>query len=374
MKSDNIAKNTLRQHNFNKNESKPQSLCSLPSILEVSSETSFADDPILTFISSDIKTYNSLFSSLSNNSENNHSNIEKVSNLRLGCLKFLGLKNTSDTKFNRNKISIIFRVPKPDKFQTDHWPPCSFYGLYSAHYGNSCASFLKKNLHKMIFSDKNFPQRPKDAILNGFRQADEIFLKEAEEKCNLSGAFAIIVLMIGKKCYMANTGNCRGIVSLHEGRKIVEVSRLHVPENEEEKMRIIRNNGKVYRDYIQNADGELQEVGKLRISPGKKGYTRSFGDIDTKVQEFGGIPGTVISDPYIKSFKINDSFDFIGLVTQNLEDFSSEDIAEGFWRGVGNDNSNVSSRIENLFGKIREKNVQGNYSMMVIGLKELNNC
>lgn len=46
--------------------------------------------------------------------------------------------------------------------------------------------------------------------------------------------------------------------------------------------------------------------------------SRTFGDIEAKIEKLGGNPNVVISDPEIKSFKITDDHDFIILASKHL--------------------------------------------------------
>lgn len=57
------------------------------------------------------------------------------------------------------------------------WPKCNFFGLFESIDGVNCAEFLKDNLHKFIVGNEYFPDKPRQAILNGFRNAETHFLK-----------------------------------------------------------------------------------------------------------------------------------------------------------------------------------------------------
>ena len=54
-----------------------------------------------------------------------------------------------------------------------------------------------------------------------------------------------------------------------------------------------------------------------RVLPGRLSVTRSFGDIEAKLEKFGGKSGVVIAQPEINSIKIKDNFDFI-LLASNI--------------------------------------------------------
>jgi len=60
--------------------------------------------------------------------------------------------------------------------------------------------------------------------------------------------------------------------------------------------------------------------GPHRVYPGRLSVSRTFGDIEAKRAKYGGNPKVVISIPEIKSFKIEDSYDFILLGCDGIFD------------------------------------------------------
>ena len=79
-----------------------------------------------------------------------------------------------------------------------------------------------------------------------------------------SGCTANVVLITDKEIYCANAGDSRSVLS--EGRKAIELSFDHKPDNEEEKKRIEKANG-----YV--AAGRTNGVLSL---------SRAMGDFDYK--------------------------------------------------------------------------------------------
>lgn len=57
-------------------------------------------------------------------------------------------------------------------------------------------------------------------------------------------------------------------------------------------------------------------MGPLRVFPGRLSVSRTFGDIEAKLEKFEGNPLVVVSEPEIKSFKITDDHDFIVLASK----------------------------------------------------------
>ena len=68
---------------------------------------------------------------------------------------------------------------------------------------------------------------------------------------------------------------------------------------------------------------------------GRLSVSRTFGDIEAKRQKYGGNPKVVISIPEVKSFKIEDSYDFILLGCDGIFDkLKSQEVVKGAWEGA----------------------------------------
>jgi protein phosphatase 2C family protein 2/3 len=94
---------------------------------------------------------------------------------------------------------------KPPSKNCENWPKCAFFGVFDGHGGYSCADFLRDNLHQFIVRDNEFPQNPKQAIINGFKNAETYFLEAVEKysggnisMLDKSGSCAITSLFVGK--------------------------------------------------------------------------------------------------------------------------------------------------------------------------------
>ncbi len=51
--------------------------------------------------------------------------------------------------------------------------------------------------------------------------------------------------------------------------------------------------------------------GPSRVFPGRLSVCRSFGDIEAKLEHFGGNPKVIISEPQIEMFRLTEEYDFI---------------------------------------------------------------
>lgn len=182
-------------------------------------------------------------------------------------------------------------------------------------------------MHQLIVRDDNFPKNPKKAIENGIAESERMFLAWAHEQSRpeedfieRSGTCAIIVLIVGDICYVANVGDSRAIMSVDGGEKILLLSKDHKPEDDGETKRVEENGGQIYQNksYVpdpspENASGVQMIIGPHRVFPGRLSVSRTIGDIEAKDPRYGGNPMCVIPTPDIKCFKIRNNYDFIVL-------------------------------------------------------------
>ena len=219
--------------------------------------------------------------------------------------------------YNEDRVSIILNIMKPGELATTQWPRSSFFGVYDGHGGTNCADFLRDNLHQFVIRQPSFPSNVKEAILTGFKAAENAFLAKAkgEEEIDRSGSCAIVVMVVGDFCYVANVGDSRAILSANNGSRCIDLSRDHKPIDDHEFDRITKGGGKVYQTHIQNPkmeDGSVQTIiGPHRVFPGRLSVSRTIGDLEAKDPELGGNPSVVIATPEIKCFKISPEHDFI---------------------------------------------------------------
>ena len=73
----------------------------------------------------------------------------------------------------------------------------SFFGVYDGHGGDKCADYLRDNLHQLIIKDPLFHTNPKQALINGCRQAELNIIHLFQiDKLEKSGSCAVVVLII----------------------------------------------------------------------------------------------------------------------------------------------------------------------------------
>jgi protein phosphatase 2C family protein 2/3 len=54
--------------------------------------------------------------------------------------------------------------------------------------------------------------------------------------------------------------------------------------------------------------------------PGRLSVSRTFGDLEAKIEKYGGNPNVVVATPDIKSFRVTPEHDFIGLASDGIYD------------------------------------------------------
>ncbi len=346
------------------------------------------------------------------NKMNFYSNLNKVriSHKAYGIIQaYATITSSGKRNYNEDRVSIIYNIPKPQGYienKNTHWPNCSFFGLYDGHGGSAACDFLRDNLHKYIINDKYFPSNPQKAIANGFIYAEKLFFKNYTGR-DSSGSCAIVILIIENRCYIANVGDSRAVLSAKNGTKFYPLSRDHRPGDEKEYKRILDAGGKIYKteyeygnlntnrnstytrnsnynnnkNYINNNRININNnrnssvVGPLRVSPGKLSVSRTIGDIEAKDPKFGGNPNVIISIPEIKYFDNTDKNDFILIFCDGVyEKLKNKDIIDCIWNEIKNkkfsDIHNMAGySIEKLINKCIMQDSTDNLTAIMICLK-----
>lgn len=237
-----------------------------------------------------------------------------------GIVKTFGVNSYKGIvrNYNEDRVTILLNISKPHDFQGE-WPKnLSIFGLYDGHSGNKCANFLRDKAHSYIFNSTYFPTNIEAAIEDGFERLEKDFFEKyvtgpEVQVPDKSGSCALIALIINKTVYIINVGDSRAIMSARDGKRIIQLSNDHKPNQEDEKQRIFENQGFVYQVNIYS------DI--YRIVPGNLSVSRSVGDATSKLPNFGGKEGVVISKPEITRIDIEESEDdFILLGSDGIFD------------------------------------------------------
>ena len=326
--------NYMNENNYNiRNDSFPQSS---PEIISINSLFNSEDIPLkLSYLNIEYKDFDRA----------------KSSNKPIGNIRAYAVNTYQGIirNYNEDRVSITLNIAKPNNYNNGIWPKCSLFGIYDGHGGNTCADFLKDNLHSFIIHDKNFPQNPKNALINGFQKAEEYFIsnyalnkENGNELFDKSGSCVVIALIINKVCYIANVGDSRAIISLNKGKDVRALTIDHKPNEEHESRRIKLNGGKIYqtqtptttKKIVDNNNKILNQIliGPYRVLPGRLSVSRAIGDAEAKLPQFGGKKNVIIPNPEISYFNIDDNIDFLILGCDGIFDqLSNEDIVNCVW-------------------------------------------
>jgi serine/threonine protein phosphatase PrpC len=110
---------------------------------------------------------------------------------------------------------------------------------------------------------------------------EEKFLSICEKKAFLetSGSCAIVILVLGKKYYIANVGDSRALSLSME--TVTQLTVDHKPEGKDEKLRILQHGGKLYREELpgKSMNSQVKLFSQTRIMPGSLNVSRTLGDI-----------------------------------------------------------------------------------------------
>ena len=319
----------------------------------------------------------------------------KTSSKPMGIIKGYGANTYQGLvrNYNEDRVSIIINMNKPKNYNKKIWPKTSFFGIYDGHGGNKCADYLRDSLHKLIFSDENYPENVNEAIKNGFLKAENEFLNnhslDKNNNMNIidrSGSCAIIVIIIENKIYVANVGDSRGLLSKNNGNEYIIITEDHKPSNENEQKRITENGGEVYQTQtpINGVDNDTLSnqilLGPYRVLPGRLSVSRTIGDVEAKKVQFGGNPKVIIPNPDIYCYDLNkDDIDFIILGCDGIYDqISSNEILDLAWMIFNNKEINNNSTIHDKCGLIVDFILKAsmarksfdNVTCVIIALKE----
>ena len=222
-----------------------------------------------------------------------------------------------------------------------------FFGIYDGHGGNGCSLYLKENLHKFI----------KEFSINGIKKAifdsEEEFLtkKAIDEKNNniidSSGSCGIIAMIKNNNLIISNTGDSR--IVIFKNGKIFFVTEDHKPNSEKEKERIKNSGGDIYQSpsiipIYQN--GKKVNL-PWRVLPGRLSVSRTFGDIEAKIEKYGGKKGVIIPMPDIYEIELNNEFDFMVIGCDGIFDVLTNEELFEIWNIALNEYKNNIIAIEN---------------------------
>ena len=257
-----------------------------------------------------------------------------------------------------------------------------FFGIYDGHGGNGCSLYLKENLHKFVH----------EFSVNGIKKAifdseEEFLTKKAIDEKNNNiidsiGSCGIIAMIKNNNLIISNTGDSR--IVIFKNRIIFFVTEDHKPNSEKEKERIKNAGGQIYQSpsiipIYQN--GKKVNL-PWRVLPGRLSVSRTFGDIEAKIEKYGGKKDVIIPVPDVYEIELNNEFDFMVIGCDGIFDVLNNEELFEIWKialnecknNINNVEKNDEIDIHNFCGKFAEfiiksalaKNSFDNVSCIVI--------
>ena len=188
-------------------------------------------------------------------------------------------------EYNEDRVKIILDYKLKNEIFSNGKkinPNISYFAIYDGHGGNKCCNFLQENLHSYLFSSDYFPIYPLQAIYQAYEKAETNFEsialdKENKKLLDKSGSCALSALIIDEWCFIAYLGDSRGLYSSDSGNHFLQVTRDHKPNDSNERKRIEKAGGKIFKDTRLIVNGLKIKVNEkdapgfkfpYRVSPG----------------------------------------------------------------------------------------------------------
>ncbi|OAA33407.1 Protein phosphatase 2C [Moelleriella libera RCEF 2490] len=225
-------------------------------------------------------------------------------------------------------INVLNLAAGADLDEKIHPSSLSFFGVFDGHGGEKVALFTGDNIHNIILKQESFQggdyaQGLKDgflatdrAILNAHVFSPALSDPKYEEE--VSGCTACVGLIAGKKLYVANAGDSRGVLGIKGRAK--PMSQDHKPQLENEKNRI-------------TAAGGFVDFGRVN---GNLALSRAIGDFEFKKSaELPPEQQIVTAFPDVEEHELTEEDEFLVLACDGIWDCqSSQAVVEFVRRGI----------------------------------------
>lgn len=198
----------------------------------------------------------------------------------------------------------------------------SLFAVFDGHGGPEVSEFCQKTFSAALLHSQHFRHgRYKEALEETFLRMDRLLAHDPHAELpgipvrrhhpSNVGSTAVVVLITETDLFIANAGDSRAILSMKD-QSIVQLSRDHKPELEEEGDRIRKAGGFV-------VEGRVNSVLNL---------TRAIGDLDFKRNSSLSPEDQIITSfPEVSSYPLSDAADFLIIGCDGIwESLPSEDM------------------------------------------------
>lgn len=242
--------------------------------------------------------------------------------------------------YNEDRVSILLNAQKKfKKLNRDSGGGprnCALFSIFDGHGGSSCCNYLKDNLHNALLEHLDIEGLLIPSVKPIYKRIDEEYQKLSKRLGQtISGSCAITAIIVDDSLIVFNVGDSRAIVQKRDGKSVQELSADHKPDKLSEFSRIVENGGELYKvssdleqfknqfhfaknykDFKAIVETEKRSpqlvFGPWRVKPGSLSVSRTFGDIEAKLPEFGGIPNIITAEPDVFDCDLSDA-DFLVL-------------------------------------------------------------
>jgi len=256
-------------------------------------------------------------------------------------------------KGNRSSMEDASTLLSP--FQNNNASPASLLlGVFDGHAGGLCSNYLsqtlpaelKKQTKLQISSqlqqqDKAVNLPSNELVTEVFQQTDRQWLVQAKRKSIEDGSTALCVVLDGADLMVANCGDSRAL--LHQAGQTMVLTRDHIPDDKEEKQRIMKLGGSVI-------GGRLQ---------GKLGVSRAFGNFEFKESKY------LSADPEINQYTVQSDAEFLVVGCDGLfEHFSNEEIISFMKARISSNTLEIV--VKELVEEALDRGTQDNITVFVV--------
>lgn len=176
------------------------------------------------------------------------------------------------------------------------------FAIFDGHLGDKVPLYLQKHLFNNILKEEEFWTHPDKAITKAYEKTDKAILAHSPELGKGGSTAVTAILMDGRKLWIANVGDSRGILAT--SREVIQVTVDHEPDTE-------RGNIETRGGFVSNMPGDVPRVnGQLAVS-------RAFGDKSLKSH--------LSSDPDIRPVDIASDTELLILAS------------DGIWKVIDNE-------------------------------------
>ncbi|XP_048522569.1 uncharacterized protein LOC109539536 isoform X2 [Dendroctonus ponderosae] len=236
-------------------------------------------------------------------------------------------------------------------FNNQEASPSSYYAIFDGHAGHDAAVYSAAHLHQYLAENKNFINKPVQALLDAFCKTDACFLEKCRVEHFSGGTTAVVALLRPKEkvLYIAWVGDSQALL-VKQG-KILQCVEPHTPSRDSERARIEREGGSVMFYGTWRVNGQLA-------------VSRAIGDAAYKPY--------VTAIPEVIDIPLDGGEDFLILACDGLWDHVNEDeAAQTVYDFIAERPADIKHISQHLVQRACSTGSLDNISVIVVFLRDL---